>query len=222
MNVEGSIYTGVNVDHFTSGLCAEVVALVVAAAGGSGPIAEMVAVGSEGRGVLSPCGRCRQVLVDRHPDCRLIVPGQHGPEPVVAWDLLPYPYEFPDATPARLLRFNPVHWQPVLEGVKTATTRFGERLSVGQATLLFEFDERYQSLPGTIEAIDRLRLGDITDDMAALEGCTADQLRTSCARTITQASQMPTESTSSDSGRGTADSDHSGRARFCRAELTLR
>lgn len=25
MNVEGSIYTGVNVDHFTGGLCAEVV-----------------------------------------------------------------------------------------------------------------------------------------------------------------------------------------------------
>lgn len=105
-------------------------------------------------------------------------PGQHGPETVVAWDLLPYAYEFPDAAPPRLLRFNAAHWQAVLDGVKTATTRFGERLRVGEATLLFEFGERYQSLPGAIEAVDRVRLADITDDMAALEGCTADQLRT--------------------------------------------
>jgi cytidine deaminase len=178
MDVEGNIYTGVNVYHFTGGPCAEVVALGVAATGGSGPIAEMVAVGNEGRGVLAPCGRCRQVLVDQHPDCQVIVPGQHGPETVAAWDLLPYAYEFPDATPPRLLRFNAVHWQAVLDGDKTATTRFGERLRAGETTLLFEFDERYQSLPGAIDAIDRLRLGDITDDMAALEGCSADELRT--------------------------------------------
>lgn len=44
--------------------------------------------------------------------------------------------------------------------------------------MLFEFGERYQSLPGVIEAVDRARLADITDDMATLEGCTADQLRT--------------------------------------------
>jgi cytidine deaminase len=178
MDVEGNVYTGVNVYHFTGGPCAEVVALGAAAAAGSGPIAEMVAVGNQDRGVLAPCGRCRQVLVDQHPDCRVIVPGQHGPEAVVAWDLLPYAYEFPDATPPRLLRFNAAHWQAVLDGVKTATTRFGERLRVGEATLLFEFDERYQSLQGAIEAVDRVRLADITDDMAALEGCTADQLRT--------------------------------------------
>jgi cytidine deaminase len=178
MDAEGDIYTGVNVYHFTGGPCAELVALGVAAAGGCGPIAAMVAVGNEGRGVLAPCGRCRQILVDQHPDCRVIVPGQQGPETVAAWDLLPYAYEFPDATPPRLLRFNPTHWQPVLDGVKTATTRFGERLRAGPVILLFEFDDRYKSLPGAIDAIDRVRLGDITDGMAALEGCSADELRT--------------------------------------------
>jgi len=178
MDVQGNIYTGVNVYHFTGGPCAEVVALGAAATAGSRPIAEMVAVGNGGRGVLAPCGRCRQILVDQHPDCRVIVPGQHGPESVVAWDLLPYAYEFPGATPPRLLRFNATHWQAVLDGVKTATTRLGERFRAGEATLLFEFDDRYRSLPGSIDAIDRVRLGDITDDMAALEGCTADQLRT--------------------------------------------
>src|SRR5579863_1284468 len=71
-------HTGVNVGHFTGGPCAEVVALGVAATAGSGPIAEMAAVGNGGRGVLAPCGRCRQFLVDQHPDCRVIIPGAPG------------------------------------------------------------------------------------------------------------------------------------------------
>jgi len=177
MDVHGQIYTGVNVEHFTGGPCAEVVALGAAATAGAGPIAEIVAVGNEGRGVLAPCGRCRQFLVDQHPDARVIVPGDDGPQTVVAWDLLPFAYEFPDAAPPRLLRFNAAHWQSVLAGAKTATTRFGERIGSGDVTLLFEFDEKYRSLPGVVESIDHVRLSDVTDEMAALEGCTADQLR---------------------------------------------
>lgn len=33
----------------------------------------MVAVRNDGVTVLSPCGRCRQVLMDLHPDIRVIV-----------------------------------------------------------------------------------------------------------------------------------------------------
>jgi cytidine deaminase len=177
MDVHGQIFTGVNVAHFTDGPCAEVVALGAAATAGGGPIAEIVAVGSRGRGVLAPCGRCRQLLVDQHPDARVVVPGDDGPQTVVAWDLLPFACEFPGAAPPRLLRFNAAHWPSVLAGTKTATTRFGERVSPGDVTLLFEFDEKYRSLPGAVWSIDRVRLSDVTDEMAALEGCTADQLR---------------------------------------------
>jgi cytidine deaminase len=178
MDVHGQIYTGVNVAHFTGGPCAEIVALGASVTAGGGPVAEIVAVGNQGRGVLAPCGRCRQVLVDQHPDARVVVPGKDGPQTVVAWDLLPFAYEFPDSAPPRLLRFNAAHWQSVLAGAKTATTRFSERISPGNVTLLFEFDDKYRSLPGAVESADRVRLSDVTDEMAAFEGCTADQLRT--------------------------------------------
>lgn len=33
----------------------------------------MVAVLSEGRGVISPCGRCRQIMADYHPGIEVLV-----------------------------------------------------------------------------------------------------------------------------------------------------
>jgi cytidine deaminase len=178
MDVHGDIYTGVNVAHFTGGPCAELVALGVAAAAGAGPISQIVAAGDENRGVMPPCGRCRQVLLDQQPDCLVIVPGGDGPITVPARELLPYPSQHPDANPPRLLRFNPSHWANVVDGVKTATTRFNDPAVPGPATLLFEFDDRFRSLPGVVESVEHVRFADITDAQAALEGCTADELRT--------------------------------------------
>jgi cytidine deaminase len=178
MDVHGDIYTGANVHHFTGGPCAELVTLGVAAAAGSGPISLIVAVGDEGRGVLPPCGRCRQVLLDQQPDCRVIVPDGDGASSVPARDLLPYSYQQPDANPPRLLRFSPQHWDSVVDGAKTATTRFNDPAAPGPATLLFEFDDGYRSLPGVVDSVERVRFADITDTQAALEGCTADELRT--------------------------------------------
>lgn len=177
MDVHGDVYTGVNVGHFTGGPCAELVTLGVAAAAGAGPISRIVAVGDRGRGVMPPCGRCRQVLLDQQPDCRVIVPDGDGASSVPARDLLPYPSQHPDAWPPRLLRFSPVHWDSVVGGVKTATTRFNDPSAPGPATLLFEFDDRYRSLPGVVESVERVRFADISDAQAALEGCTADELR---------------------------------------------
>jgi len=177
MDVHGDIYTGVNVGHFTGGPCAELVALGVAAAGGAGPIALIVAAGDEDRGLMPPCGRCRQVLLDQQPDCRVIVPDGDGASSVPARDLLPYPSPHPDANPPRLLRFSPQHWKNVVDGVKSATTRFNDRAVPGPATLLFEFDDRYRSLPGVVESVEQIRFADISDAQAALEDCTADELR---------------------------------------------
>ncbi|OAX80631.1 hypothetical protein ACJ72_05029 [Emergomyces africanus] len=96
---DGRIFTGVNVYHFTGGPCAELVMLGNAAAGGvvSATTADVtagekggkeeeegespknlklvavVAVGDQGRKVLSPCGRCRQVLIDYWPDIEVVL-----------------------------------------------------------------------------------------------------------------------------------------------------
>jgi cytidine deaminase len=82
---DGRTFTGVNVSHFTGGLCAESVALGTAAAAGvihenkedksdkKTTLTHIVAVGNNDRGILNPCGRCRQTLLDMWPDIRVLV-----------------------------------------------------------------------------------------------------------------------------------------------------
>lgn len=70
----GRTFTGINVYHFTGGPCAELVVLANAAAENAiGALTHIVAVGNGDRGVLSPCGRCRQVLLDICPDIRVVL-----------------------------------------------------------------------------------------------------------------------------------------------------
>ncbi|MFT7764295.1 cytidine deaminase [Clavibacter tessellarius] len=91
----GRIHTGANVLHFTGGPCAELVALGAAAAAGAGALVAMAAVGDGGRGVLAPCGRCRQVMLDLHPGILVVMPGTAGPTPVPVAELLPGAYARP-------------------------------------------------------------------------------------------------------------------------------
>jgi len=89
---DGRVFVGVNLYHFTGGPCAELVALATARAGGARTLTTIVAVGSHGRGPLSPCGRDRQVLADYHPGIRVIVPTDAGPRSVPIQALLPLAY----------------------------------------------------------------------------------------------------------------------------------
>ncbi|TDO48945.1 cytidine deaminase [Kribbella sp. VKM Ac-2571] len=91
---DGRMYAGINLYHFTGGPCAELVALGRARADGARELTAIVAVGNEGRGVVAPCGRDRQVLVDYHPTIRVILPTADGPASALATDLLPGAYHW--------------------------------------------------------------------------------------------------------------------------------
>lgn len=91
---DGRMYAGINLYHFTGGPCAELVALGRARADGARELTTIVAVGNEGRGVVGPCGRDRQILVDYHPTIRVILPTPDGPRSVLATDLLPGAYRW--------------------------------------------------------------------------------------------------------------------------------
>lgn len=88
------IITAVNAYHFTGGPCAELVVIGAAAAQGAYELDTIVAVGDHDRGIVPPCGRCRQVLLDYFPEITVIV----GPEPraVPIVDLLPETYVWAD------------------------------------------------------------------------------------------------------------------------------
>ncbi|MFJ8689969.1 cytidine deaminase family protein [Micromonospora wenchangensis] len=89
---DGRVFTGVNLSHFTGGPCAELVAIGAAATQGVGELETIVAVGDRGRGVIPPCGRCRQVLLDYHPTIQVIIGPLDGLRKVPVVDLLPDTY----------------------------------------------------------------------------------------------------------------------------------
>jgi cytidine deaminase len=87
--VDGRMYGGINLYHFTGGPCAELVALGHARASGARELSTIVAVGNLGRGPVGPCGRDRQVLFDYHPRIRVLLPTEQGIRSVRVKDLIP-------------------------------------------------------------------------------------------------------------------------------------
>lgn len=89
---DGRIVTAVNAYHFTGGPCAELVVIGAAAAQGAYGLDTIVAVGDRERGVVPPCGRCRQALLDYFPDLKVIVGAGESLRAVPITDLLPERY----------------------------------------------------------------------------------------------------------------------------------
>lgn len=90
---DGSIVTGINLYHFNGGPCGEITALANVAAERKVPEL-IVAVADQGRGILSPCGRCRQVMFDYYPDISAIVLENGEPSVKKITELLPYVYDW--------------------------------------------------------------------------------------------------------------------------------
>ena len=162
MDTTGRIFTGANVFHFTGGPCAELVVLGAAAAASAGPLTTMVAVGDGERGVIAPCGRCRQILLDLHPDCFVIVPTSNGPDYRPIRELLPYAYHYPDAAPTRFVRFNSRYFDAIAAGMKTVTVRYRDPIEVGPALLVFEDDGGYRHMRGVIDHVESRLFSEMT------------------------------------------------------------
>lgn len=98
-DVRGNVSEGVNLFHFTGGPCAEPVALAMAALRQDAEPELIVAVGNHNRGVLAPCGRCRQILVDYFPGIDVLVPLGVTATRVSIRELLPYGYSWHQEQP---------------------------------------------------------------------------------------------------------------------------
>jgi len=88
--VDGTVYTGCNIENASYGLaiCAERVALGAAMTAGARQF-RRIAVVSSSEPPASPCGACRQVLAELAPDAEVIAA---GPRSVMRWtvaELLP-------------------------------------------------------------------------------------------------------------------------------------
>ncbi len=94
----GQIYAGVNLESSGHGVCAEPLALGAALSDGEKEILAVVAVANRGNGfiVLSPCGNCRQMLLDYAPEADVIYIDAGGVTQTKAKNLLPGAYIAPD------------------------------------------------------------------------------------------------------------------------------
>ncbi|MEU5345926.1 ASCH domain-containing protein [Streptomyces sp. NPDC020766] len=178
MDTAGRIHEAVNVYHFTGGPCAELVVLGAAAAAGAGPLVTIAAAGDRGRGLVPPCGRCRQALLDLHPDVFVAVPTDDGPALRPIRRLLPDTYFYPDADARRIVRFNKRYYEDIATARKTSTVRYDDPIAMGPAIFLFEDDEAPRTLNGTVTGVERHRLDRLTAEQARLDGFTSiDQLK---------------------------------------------
>lgn len=179
MDTAGRIHSAVNVYHFTGGPCAELVVLGVAAAAQAGPLLVIAAAGNNGRGLIPPCGRCRQVLLDLHPDIFVAVPegttwreaapGTSGLQVLPVRELLPSAYHYPDPRVRRVVRFHKRYYDSVADGTKTSTIRFDDPVPVGPALFVFEEDEAHRTLSGEVTGVERYRLDQMTPEQARLQ-----------------------------------------------------
>lgn len=173
MDLRGNIYAGVNNYHFNGGPCAELVVLGMAASAHAGRLASMVAVADGGRGVISPCGRCRQVMLDQHTDICVLVPTDEGIRSVSVRELLPFSYMHPDEDPDRFVRFSARYYDDVIAGTKTRTIRYRDPVPLGPTTFVFEDEQTtgFRVLDGVIDSITPIRLSDLDEEyQKGLEG----------------------------------------------------
>lgn len=75
---KGNFYTGVNCDCI-HGSCAEFIAVGNAVSSGEHDFDTIVSVHPDGpAGLFSPCGNCRQMLMEYSPDVKVILANEEG------------------------------------------------------------------------------------------------------------------------------------------------
>ena len=89
----GKVFSAVNVKANVGrvSICAEAVAIGMAASAGDTDIEGIVAVDQKGR-VISPCGMCREMISDYSPQAEVIVSADDGLEIFQIADLLPHKF----------------------------------------------------------------------------------------------------------------------------------
>jgi cytidine deaminase len=90
----GQIFSAVHLEAYVGriAVCAEAIALGMAAATGDTAIDTIAAVNRRGE-IVAPCGMCRELISDYAPDAQVIVPNDSGPEVVPVLMLLPNKYQ---------------------------------------------------------------------------------------------------------------------------------
>jgi len=90
MCADGRVFEGCNIENASYGLtiCAERAAMFGAVSAGCGRI-DAIAIAGPGEKPLSPCGACRQVMLELAPDAEVIMAGEERHRRRTVTELLP-------------------------------------------------------------------------------------------------------------------------------------
>lgn len=91
----GKLFSAVHIEAGVGrvAVCAEAIAIGMAASAGDTDIDTIVAVYADGM-IAAPCGMCRELISDYAPDARVVVPSESGGHVVPIGTLIPHKYEW--------------------------------------------------------------------------------------------------------------------------------
>lgn len=168
----GQTVLGLNAFHFLGGPCGEISALANhAATCPDDPIVTVVAVYGPTGQVISPCGKCRQVLFDIDPAIQCIVRGSNGLEALKVSELLPHAYDWRAMEmPQKVFMWE--GYEPAIrDGSKRQTIRVDDPFRPGPAQLVFEKESgEVTTVDAEVTSVLATRRRDLTEEQAQRDG----------------------------------------------------
>lgn len=163
---------GLNAYHFLGGPCGEISALANhAASHPEDPIRAVVAVHGPTGQVLSPCGKCRQVLFDTDPSIRCIVRGSNGLEALTVEELLPFVYNWRDMDKEQRIYMWEGYEESIRSGEKQQTIRVDDPFHEGSAQIVFEKESgEVVTIPAEVTSVVSTQRRSLTEEQARRDG----------------------------------------------------
>ena len=168
----GKHVLGLNAYHFLGGPCGEISALANhAASHPEDPIRAVVAVHGPTGQVLSPCGKCRQVLFDTDPSIRCIVRGSNGLEALTVEELLPLAYNWRDMDKEQRIYMWEGYEKSIRSGEKQQTIRVDDPFHEGSAQIVFEKESgEVVTIPAEVTSVVSTQRRSLTEEQARRDG----------------------------------------------------
>ncbi|RLY94559.1 ASCH domain-containing protein [Kocuria tytonicola] len=172
LTASGRVVLGLNTYHFLGGPCGEIAVLSHHAGScPDDPITVMAAAYGPTGDVVSPCGKCRQIVHDISPAIQFVVRDHGGLCTRTARELLPFAYDQGAAERPQQIFMWEGYEALVRRGEKQQTIRVDDPFRVGPAEIVFErADGMVAVLPASVSEVRTVYRTELTDLDAVRDG----------------------------------------------------
>lgn len=168
----GRTVLGLKTSHVLGGQCDESLALSTNAKTCPGdPISAVITVhGTTGR-VISPCGKCRQELLNLDPAIQCVVRDSSGLKAVPVSELLPYAYDWNAVEQPQKIYMWEGYEASIRDGSKRQTIRIDDPFHPGPAQIVFEKGNgEVVTIDATVTSVVETSYRELTVEQARRDG----------------------------------------------------